>query len=381
MLNDPPLISIPRHQLYEQVWSQPMTRLACQYGISDVALAKICRKLAIPYPGRGYWRRKQTGKIVKQLPLPPSADPTKQSATISKRSLAQSGDHLSIQAKEKIQSELTSEPRIEVPDRLVSPHRLLSGRLTPLRSPKVNNYGAVSSGGFRDLNLRVSPSSLPRALRIMNALFHALESRGYQLSLDGGAKSSLSVRIDGEPIHFGLEERFRREAHPDQHNDRLPAWQRQRYTYVATGKLLLKVTEWGAQGLRKVWTDCKAAKVEACLNEFIGGLLKVAHAVRAERLRREEEHRARVEAQRRQWAEEERRKKEEARKNYLMKEAEAWGQAQNVRTYVTAFREKFVARYGDIQAGSQADQWIRWACRQADSLDPLACIESPSSTA
>jgi hypothetical protein len=381
MLNDPPTISIPRHQLYEQVWSQPMTRLARQYGISDVALAKICRKLAIPYPGRGYWRRKQTGKVVKQLPLPPSADPTKQSATISKRSLAQSGNHLSIQAKEMIQSELTSEPRIEVSDRLVSPHRLLGGRLTPLRSPKVDNYGAVWSGGLRDLSLRVSPSSLSRALRIMNALFHALESRGYQLSLDGGTKSSLSVRIDGEPIHFGLEERFRREAHPDQHNDRLPTWQRQRYRYVATGKLLLKVTEWGAQGLQKVWADSKTVKVEACLNEFIGGLLKVACVVRVERLRREEAHRARLEAQQRQWAEEERRKKEEARRNYLIKEAEAWAQAQNVRTYVTAFREKFVARYGDIQAGSQVAQWIIWACRQADCLDPLACIESQSSTA
>jgi len=378
MLNAPK--SIPRHQLYEHVWSQPMTLLARQYGISDVALAKICRKLAIPYPGRGYWRRKQTGKVVKQLPLPPSADPTKQSAIISKRSLARSGDHLSIQAKEKIQSELTNEPRIEVPDRLVSPHRLLSGRLTPLRSSKVDNYGAVLSGGLRDFNLRVSPSSLPRALRIMNALFHTLESRGYQLSLAGGTKSSLSVRIDGEPIHFGLEERFRREPHPDQHNDRLPAWQRQRYTYVATGTLLLKVTEWGAQGLQNVWADSKTVKVEACLNEFIGGLLKVAYVVRAERLRREEEYRARVEVQRRQWVEEEQRKKEEARRNYLIKETEAWAQARDIRTYVTAFREKFVARYGDIQAGSQVDQWIRWACRQADSLDPLAQIESSSST-
>jgi hypothetical protein len=196
--------------------------------------------------------------------------------------------------------------------------------------------------------------------------------------LEGEPKSSLCVRIDGEPIHFGLEERFRREAHPDQHNDRLPAWQRQRHAYVATGKLLLKITELGAQGLQKVWADRKTAKVEACLNEFIGGLLMVAHVVRAERLQREAEHRARLEAQRREWAEEERRKKEEARRNYLVMEAEAWAQARTIRTYVTAFRENFVARSGDIQAGSLVDQWICWACRQADSLDPLAGIDSPS---
>ena len=375
MLDEPRSISIPRHQLYEQVWSQPMTLLARQYGISDVALAKICRKLGVPYPGRGYWRKKETGKAVKQLPLLPSADPAKQSATIFKRSMAQSVDPLSIQAKERIQSELTDEEKIEVPDRLVSPHRLLSRRLTQLQSPKVDSYGAVWSGGLKDLNIRVTPSSLQRGLRILNTLFHALESRGYQLSIEDGPKSSLCVRIDGEPIHFGLEERVRREAHPDQHNDRLPAWQRQRFAYVATGKLLLKITEWGAQGLQKVWADGKTAKVESCLNEFIGGLQKIAHIVKAERLRREEEHRARLQAQQRQWTEEERRKKEETRRNYLMKDVESWAQARSIRTYVTAFKEKFTARYGDIQAGSQVDQWIIWASRQADCLDPLTQIE------
>ena len=48
-----------------------------------------------------------------------------------------------------------------------------------------------------------------------------------------------------------------------------------------------------------------------------------------------------------------------------------WAQARNIRTYVTAFKEKFIARYGDIQAGSQLDQWMSWARRQADTLDPL----------
>jgi hypothetical protein len=237
------------------------------------------------------------------------------------------------------------------------------------------------SGGLRDLNLRVSPSSLQRALRILNTLFHALESRGYQLTVEGGTTPSLCVCIEGEPIQFGLEERFRREAHPDQHNDRLPAWQRERYAYVPTDRLVLKIIEWGAQGFRKVWTDGKTAKVETCLNEFIVGLLKVAHVVKAERLQREHEHRERHEAERRQRAEEERRKKEEARRNYLMKEVEAWAQARNIRTYVTAFQEKFIARYGDIQAGSQVDQWMSWACRQADTLDPLTWIESNPSTA
>ena len=50
-----------RQELYEQVWSEPVAKIAPSYGISDVALAKICRKLHIPLPGRGYWAKRAHG--------------------------------------------------------------------------------------------------------------------------------------------------------------------------------------------------------------------------------------------------------------------------------------------------------------------------------
>jgi hypothetical protein len=59
-----------RHQLYEAVWEKPAVRLAKEYGISDVALAKICKKLDVPKPGLGYWARKERGYKVNRPPLP-----------------------------------------------------------------------------------------------------------------------------------------------------------------------------------------------------------------------------------------------------------------------------------------------------------------------
>ena len=59
-----------RDELYKEVWSVPMWTLAKKYGISDVGLAKVCRNLTIPLPGRGYWARKQAGQKVSQHPLP-----------------------------------------------------------------------------------------------------------------------------------------------------------------------------------------------------------------------------------------------------------------------------------------------------------------------
>jgi hypothetical protein len=60
-----------RERLYEEVWSEPVTVVAKKYGLLDVGLAKICKKLNIPRPGLGYWAKKATARPVgKPPPLP-----------------------------------------------------------------------------------------------------------------------------------------------------------------------------------------------------------------------------------------------------------------------------------------------------------------------
>jgi hypothetical protein len=48
-----------------------MIKVAPKYGISAVALGKVCDKLQISLPGRGYWTKKEFGKRVERLLLPP----------------------------------------------------------------------------------------------------------------------------------------------------------------------------------------------------------------------------------------------------------------------------------------------------------------------
>lgn len=62
---------VSREELYRQVWQTPMSRLALQYGISGNGLAKICDRLKVPYPKRGYWARKAAGQKVIAFRLPP----------------------------------------------------------------------------------------------------------------------------------------------------------------------------------------------------------------------------------------------------------------------------------------------------------------------
>jgi hypothetical protein len=59
-----------RAALYEQVWSEPVQDAAKSYRISGVGLGKVCRKLRVPVPPRGYWARVRNGPTVRKPPLP-----------------------------------------------------------------------------------------------------------------------------------------------------------------------------------------------------------------------------------------------------------------------------------------------------------------------
>jgi hypothetical protein len=64
------LVTVSRDDLYVQVWTQPMTRVAADYGVTGTALKKTCDRHHVPTPKRGYWAKLQHRKPVRQTPLP-----------------------------------------------------------------------------------------------------------------------------------------------------------------------------------------------------------------------------------------------------------------------------------------------------------------------
>jgi len=59
-----------RQVLYNQVWSEPVLRVAKAYGVSGVRLGKVCRLLNVPVPPRGYWARLRSGDKARKPTLP-----------------------------------------------------------------------------------------------------------------------------------------------------------------------------------------------------------------------------------------------------------------------------------------------------------------------
>lgn len=88
------VITFQRDQLYDEIWSVPILQLAKQYGLSDVGLAKICTKMKIPRPPRGYWAKRSYGQpTTKPILRPAPADtPTEITVDRDAKQLAKAND-------------------------------------------------------------------------------------------------------------------------------------------------------------------------------------------------------------------------------------------------------------------------------------------------
>lgn len=59
-----------RETLYGEIWREPVSTVAKRYGVSDVALRKICTKLAVPIPPLGHWAKTAAGHVIEIPSLP-----------------------------------------------------------------------------------------------------------------------------------------------------------------------------------------------------------------------------------------------------------------------------------------------------------------------
>lgn len=61
---------VAREVLYKEIWAEPMTTVAARYGLSSNFLARVCERLKIPRPARGYWAQVKVGAKLRKPALP-----------------------------------------------------------------------------------------------------------------------------------------------------------------------------------------------------------------------------------------------------------------------------------------------------------------------
>lgn len=134
---------ITREELYKLIWSKSLVLAANELGISDVGLAKICKRLNVPRPYRGYWAQSASGRKLSIPPLSAAKEDAPTSAWITRYAKPQTTAEEQTRSA-LIESESLPENRIVVPDNL----RRSSARsrdeeetraqLTKFRQPRVS---------------------------------------------------------------------------------------------------------------------------------------------------------------------------------------------------------------------------------------------------
>jgi hypothetical protein len=110
-------------QLYKQVWETPISRLGKEYGLTDNGLRKICDKLDVPYPPRGYWAKKAAGQKIITYKLPPPKEGKPTGAYIRP---TQPQELMPPEVKEAVAAVRAKNPEIPVPEKLVKPHPVIA---------------------------------------------------------------------------------------------------------------------------------------------------------------------------------------------------------------------------------------------------------------
>ena len=370
-------IFLKREELYKMVWSEPVSKLARGYGLSDRGLGKICKRLEIPVPGRGYWQMKKKGL---KMPVP-SLRPTKKlnvtGAYIHRTSKPQREGKEDNETCDLITAEKMPENKIIVPPSLDSPHSLITMTQRSLIGAKADARGLKQPRAQGCLDIHVGQDSIDRAMLIMDTLVKALETRGFDISVHKEPPFSTTVSVMDEVIKFALIEDLDRterkltaaqikekEKHPWMYST-------QEYNYSPNGVLSLRIKNDDSLNTRKTWSDGRRQRLEECLNSFVGGLAKAAIAIKHLRTEREQRE-LRWQEERRQWEESERiRREEEEKMKVLDREVESWHRSQKIRSYIEAVKKWGIKKYGEIKPDSKLQQWLTWATKQADRLDPL----------
>lgn len=395
---------VTREQLYEQVWSVPIWTLCQQYGLSDNGLRKICRRLNVPVPPRGYWAKVEAGQKPRKAALPKEAKTTATDVWCAPKREKTAADTADVEwLREREAFEADPANRIE----FIQKPRRWNPVIAPLKESleeegkkieaarKANEQyekwrqwrkqremgpdrmawfwyeraGQLMPGMHRASVVRLSLAQFRRGLAILNALAVAAVKRGFGVTLDE-PKGRIVLKGHGGELAIRMSEATEQKTRKVKRYD--GKFEDERYR-EPTGRLRLFIE----RGYGKVWTleENAEAALETKLNAFFAGVWK--QVIFCRQKTREEEAAAqrravlaaeRAEVERKRLEEERIRGEERERRELLLQEVVAWRRAAEIRAYVAAVRVEAEIR-GALSAESLS--WEAWAMAVAGELDPV----------
>jgi hypothetical protein len=316
-----------RKELYDLVWSKPMTHIGKEYGMSDVAVRKHCKKHRIPTPPVGYWTKIAHGKKVRRPKLPTKKESANTVVQLKpKPSFEETPESKEAEAHIKAMKE-ELEPSLSVteilPDR---PHNIVRSLRAALRKTKKDKDGFVNLGDVYRRKTILSPGSTDRTLRILQALASTAESLGHHLWMDG---DTCYWKVEEEIFEFKIYEVKAKKAHTPTGKElkeqaRHDKWSSgntkiyRTWDYVPSGRLAFHITDmegyWRvtSEKIERRWRDRENTTLDSQLVDIFVWLSSATIQARTKRLL--------IEDYRRKEAEEEERRRRARQKKANAKE-------------------------------------------------------------
>jgi hypothetical protein len=363
-----------REELYRDIWNEPMLTLSKKYGVSAVMLGKVCRKLSIPVPGRGYWARKAFGHSVKVKPLPrignvpvvqrfklPGTSPSEPKSPEAEPSDA---EYLRILEVESLQ--ISVDPSAPL-------HRLVATTAKAFRSAHTDSQGYRNTKGrIGVLDLNLTDRTIDRAILILNSVLSTLEKEGYPVKFKQDTSHAFAA-IFGQEIGFEIVEKYNQTRIPE--NQRKTDYFAPKVKSEANGNLEFRVlhSRYGHSAVR----DSKRNSLEQKIPNILGAFLREARSAKLgkERERQQEIERREREIERFKLSEQIR--EEEKKLENFDAWVANWSRARLYREFISALEEYWRARGEDLSDGGERANRLIWMRQQADRLDPL--VKSPAS--
>lgn len=358
--------TITREQLFESVWSRPMVQVARDLGISDVGLKKICLKMAVPTPGRGYWRRKEQGFNVPEPKLPKL--PT---GAVSQVSITRNASSRGERPESDPPPQGLAEA-LDVANKETEAHRLVQRARKSLGKAKLTEKGLVRPTAENLISISVSRDALDRALATADRILKVLEALGNRVHVDSNRVPALRVKVLDEDLGISIEEKVSARRYVPRPNDKHKSfWELPRYEYEPTGQLTVRILGDLPYGLRTSWSDGKVQRVERILDKVVTGIYAAARAQTQKRIDDERKAREREETRRRFEEAQRIRRLEAQREKHLEKLAAQYEVALRVQGFVEAVERNSERLSGIRVQGMEFLGWLTWAKHYAEQIDPL----------
>ena len=301
VLQNEPKTILSRRDLYELVWSTPVTKLAEQFGISDRGLAKICERHRVPTPPRGYWAKLEAGAKTKRAVFVELGDealnvieinPTLSTMPPEARQIVERARaERKAQKAPRAAKGAAEQPKLEPVEQV---HPLIATTAKALRKHTGTGMARVSGAGL--VPLRLGKESIERALSFLDTLIRRLDSKNIAATLtDKGIKAAIGVddltftlseRTKWE-VHEPTEEELAAEKHRQAKIERMQHsrswsmdWPSRAYPErdeIPQGELVLQVDGWWRDNVRRRWADGKIQRMETLLDNIVTGFECLAH--------------------------------------------------------------------------------------------------------